>query len=201
MADVPERFKPENRISLAEMAARAAQRAASSRPPPPPAPLLPPSDHPGFAAPPSQTHGAARSFAPLQPAGYASNRTGGSGLIHLQSLQPAAQAAPALQEVDLERMSAPGARARARLDSDPYEAKGSRGLWIGFIVGLLVIAGTYGLALKRGINPLVAGRNVISSLRHWNDPPPLNDAPVSKIEAPLAAATKTEMPVARGLDP
>jgi hypothetical protein len=202
MADVPERFKPENRISLAEMAARAAQRTASARPPPAPAPLLAPSDHPGFAAPQSQTRDAARSFAPLQPTGYPSNRAGGSGLIHLQSLQPVTQAAPLEQHVDFERMSAAGARRRAQLDSDPLESRGSRGLWIGFIVGLVVIAGAYGLALQRGINPLVAGRNVISSLRHWNGPPPANDAPVSKIEMPLPmAAAKPESPVARGLDP
>ena len=213
MADVPERFKPENTNSLAEMAARAAQRAANSRPPPPPfrciPPLHPPSEHPGFAAPPSQELGLARSFGPPRRPGYASNRTGGSGLIHLNSLQPVVNA-PVLQHVDLERMSAPPSRRRAQLESNPFESKGSRGLLVGFIVGLLVIGGAYGLALKRGINPVAAGRNFIASVRQWAAPAPtaplsLNDTQPTKIDPPASPAATTK-PVAeassvRGLDP
>jgi len=209
MADVPERHKPENTNSLAEMAARAAQRAANSRPPPPPVPLHPPSEHPGFAAPSSQQFGSARSFAPPDTSGYASNRSGGSGLIHLQSLQPVSNTAPVLQHVDLERMSAPPSRRRAHLESNPFESKGSRGLLVGFIVGLLVIGGAYGLALKRGINPVAAGRNFIVSLRHSNAPAPaaplsVNDTP-TKIDATASRAGTTrpvaESPSVRGLDP
>src|SRR6185436_19660073 len=100
MGDANQRMKPpEQRASLAEMAARAAQRTTSTRPPPPPIPLRAPSAQPGFDARPP----APPSFAPQAswpPPGHASSRTGGSGLIHLQALQPP-PVAPVLHNVDL----------------------------------------------------------------------------------------------------
>src|SRR5205807_7263726 len=139
--------------SLSEMAARAAQRTHSNRPPPPPpiipAQLKPPSVYPGSGP------GASRSRAP----GHASSQNGDSGLIHLQALQSAPSIGPAIHQADARHMTAPPTAHRSRLETNPFESKGSRGLLVGFIVGLLVIAGAYGLAVKRGMQPMAAGRN------------------------------------------
>jgi hypothetical protein len=108
----------------------------------------------------------------------------------------------------VQHLSAAPKGRRARLDSNPFESKGSRGLFVGFIVGLLVIGAAYGLAMKKGINPMTAGRNLIASLRNWDAPPtpPQFSVPETKpanVDTSTAAAAKpaTEAPTVRGLDP
>jgi hypothetical protein len=210
MADVPQRLKPPHSPnSLAEMAAKAAQRQVSNRPPPPP-PLHAPSAPPGYGAGPSYppAYSQAPSYAP--PPGHASSRTGGSGLIHLHNLQPPPTIAPVLQNIEVQRVSGPPRGRRARLESNPFESKGSRGLFVGFIVGLLVIGAAYGLAMRKGINPIAAGRNLIASLRNWDAPPTPPQFSVAETKpaggdtaaanAPKAAA-ETAAPTVRGLDP
>jgi len=200
MADVPQRLKPPgSTTSLAEMAARAAQRATSNRPPPPPAPV-----HAGFgqapsSPPPYHQHAA-------QP-GHASSRTGGSGLIHLQGLQLAPGAAPVL-ESNYQHLSAPPTVRRAALEGDPLPRKGSRGWMVGLVVGLLVVGAAY--AMKRGTNPVSVGRNLIASIRNSNEPqrsqqftvndtsPPMVDAPA---RANAKSGTESATPGVRGLDP
>src|SRR5258708_4069901 len=106
MADVPQRSQPpEKRSSLAEMAAKAAQRSASSRPPPV-----------SYAAPESSTvrpaSAAPSSFSGFNGAGSeAGNAKGdGSGLIHLQKLQAAPSLTPAIRGVDSQRLAQPALR-------------------------------------------------------------------------------------------
>jgi hypothetical protein len=196
MADVPQRLKPpQTPNSLAEMAARAAKRAQSNRPQPPPPPPVP-------LQTPSVYSGAAR--AEEQAPGYAS-QGGGSGLIHLSSLQPVTSNGHALH-ADLQRMTAPPTAQRTPLESNPFESKGSRGLLIGFIVGLVVIGGGYGLAMKQGVEPVAVGRRLISSIRNWNAPPAaqlsFNDtkSPTTG-EGSNPAAKGVEPAAPRGLDP
>src|SRR5260221_4556547 len=103
-------------------------------------------------------------------------------------------------------MTAPPTANRARLETNPFESKGSRGMLVGFIVGLLVIAGAYGLAVKRGMQPMAAGRNLLAMLRNWDAPPAtpqfsITDTKSSTTETPATAATTTEPQVPRGLDP
>jgi hypothetical protein len=109
-------------------------------------------------------------------------------------------------------MSSPPKKRRAQLDSNPFESKGSRGMLVGFLVGLLVIAGAYGLAIKKGINPMAAGRSLIASLRNWDAPPtpPQFSVPETKpasAETVTAAAnapkpsTESSPPSVRGVDP
>jgi hypothetical protein len=130
----------------------------------------------------------------------------------LHSLQPPPTIAPVQHTVDVRQVSAPSKRGRrARLDSNPFENKGSRGLFIGFIVGLLVIGAAYGLAMKKGINPVTAGRNLIASLRNWDAPPtpPQFSVPETKpanVDTAAAAANAPKpatesAPTVRGLDP
>ena len=177
MADVPQRSKrAQSPNSLAEMAAKAAQRSVSNRPPPPP--LQPPSGHASFPPqglrPPSYVPPAGYGQQP----GHASNRTGGSGLIHLNNLQTAPNGSSGLRDVNVQHLSAPPISRRAALESNPFESKGSRGGLVGFIVGLLVIAGAYGLAVKRGINPIAVGRSFITQVRNWDSPPPPPITPI-----------------------
>jgi hypothetical protein len=83
-------------------------------------------------------------------------------------------------------------------------------LVIGFILGLLVIGGAYGLAMKRGINPVSVGRNLIASLRSWDAAPQspkfrVNDTKPATVETPALAAAKSGTESAtqgvKGLDP
>jgi outer membrane biosynthesis protein TonB len=186
------------------MAAKAAQRSSHRPPPPPPINLHPPSVQPGFGPTPS--------YPPQygQQPGHASSRTGGSGLIHLHALQ--AQSAPPVQRnIEIHHSSSPPRSRRARLESNPFESKGSRGLLVGFIVGLLVIGAAYGLAMKRGIDPVAAGRGMIASLRNWDAPPPSPQFTVSETKPAAVETTpatvnvakpvETTAPSVRGVDP
>jgi len=121
-------------------------------------------------------------------------------------LQGAPSIGPGIHPADVRHMTAPPTAHRARLETNPFESKGSRGMLVGFIVGLLVIAGAYGLAVKRGMQPMAAGRNLIAMLRNWDAPPAtpqfsVTDTKSSTTETPAAAATTTEPQVPRGLDP
>jgi hypothetical protein len=117
--------------------------------------------------------------------------------------------------MDYQHVSTPPLTRRATLESNPFESKGSRVILVGFIVGLAVIAGGYGLAIKRGINPVAVGRNLISSVRNWDAPPPTTQFSVSdkvtkvEIGGPSAPAAKVEpttkvesaISAVRGVDP
>src|SRR5689334_14730647 len=120
MADVPQRSQPpEKRSSLAEMAAKAAQRQASSRPPPV-----------GFSVPESSTvRPASAAPPPSSFSGFngasseAGNASGeGSGLIHLQRMQAASSLTPATRGVQAQQLAAP--TSRTALESNPFEKKG-----------------------------------------------------------------------------
>jgi hypothetical protein len=113
--------------------------------------------------------------------------------------------------IDVQHVSSPPRSRRARLESNPFESKGSRGLLVGFVVGLLVIGAAYGLAMKRGIDPVAAGRGIIASLRNWDAPPPSPQFTVSETKttptdnAPAtvnaAKPADTTAPSVRGVDP
>jgi outer membrane biosynthesis protein TonB len=115
------------------------------------------------------------------------------------------------RNIDIQHMSSPPRSRRARLESNPFESKGSRGLLVGFIVGLLVIGAAYGLAMKRGIDPVAAGRGIIASLRNWDAPPQSPQFTVSETKPAtqettpatvnVAKPAETTAPSVHGLDP
>jgi hypothetical protein len=192
MADVPQRSQPpEKRLSLAEMAAKAAQRSASSRPPPvgftvpesstvrPASAAPPPSSFSGFNGAPSE-------------AGNASG--GGSGLINLQRMQAASSLTPATTGLDSKKLAAPVVR--AELTSNPFEKKGrSRGLLIGAAVVLLGIGATYGIAAQRGTTPIALVKNALVSLKGGSDTSTTSQFSV-KEEAPKADSPAATPPAA-----
>ena len=90
-------------------------------------------------------------------------RSGGSGLIHLQSFQPAASATPPLHNVDLQRMSTPPPR-RARLDTNPFERRGN-GFFMFMVVVVIAIGAAYGIAARRGLYPIAATKSFIALVR------------------------------------
>jgi len=183
MADVPQRSQPPgNRPSLAEMAAKAAQRSATSRPPPAVAPESS-SVRPTSAAPPSSFSGFSGA------ASEAGNASGdGSGLIHLQRMQAAPSLTPAIRGVDSQRLAPPAVR--TELDSNPYEKKGrSRtGLAVTLIV-LLGVGSAYGIAAKRGMSPMAATKSFIASLRGGSDGAGSSQFSVKEEAAPKVDST------------
>jgi len=144
MADSPFTSKAsEKRTSLAEMAARAAQR--TSRPPP--APSVPPS---------SRTPGAASARNPYIPPSYAppssvappsGTETNGSGLINLGHISQAPTLSPAVRTIDPRTVtpSTPVNRPSVRSASS-----GSRMVLAGVVVALVGIGAAYGLTSQNG---------------------------------------------------
>jgi hypothetical protein len=122
-------------------------------------------------------------------------------------LQPPPTIAPVQHNIEVPEVSAPPRR-RAKLESNPFESKGSRGMFVGFLVGLLVIGAAYGLAMKKGINPIAASRNLISTLRNWDAPPTPPQFSMGETKAanapaisPAKAPTESAAPAVHGLDP
>jgi hypothetical protein len=144
MADSPFTSKAsEKRTSLAEMAARAAQR--TSRPPP--APSVPPS---------SRTPGAASARNPYIPPSYAppssvappaGAETNGSGLINLGHISQAPTLSPAVRTIDPRTVtpSTPVNRPSVR-----SAGSGSRMVLAGVVVALVGIGAAYGLTSQNG---------------------------------------------------
>ncbi len=198
MADVPQRFKaPDKRTSLAEMAARAAQKSAN-RPPPPPLHPHAHSVRPPYAVTPA--HSQPPAWGNPEMPGHASARTGGSGLIHLQSLQPVASSAPPLHNVDLQRMSTPPPR-RARLDSNPFERRGN-GFFLFMVVVVIGIGAAYGIAARRGLYPIAATKTFIGLVREWTGNGSAaqlsaTEPSVPKVEAPTPAKVEAPTPPAK----
>lgn len=201
MADLPQRSQPpEKRSSLAEMAAKAAQRSASSRPPPVsygapestrPRPSAPP--------PPSSFSGFNGSSEP----GHASGS--GSGMIHLQRMQAASSLTPAVRALDSQRLNAPAVR--TELDSNPYEKKGgSRTLLTAVVVVVLGIGAAYGVAAKRGMSPMAATKSLFGALKGGSDPAQTSQFSVkedtaAKVDAPIAAQPAALKGIAPGTLP
>jgi hypothetical protein len=186
MADSPFPSKAsEKRTSLAEMAARAAQR--TSRPPP--APGTPPSSrNPASMAP----RAAAGSYAP--PASYASQSYGppsadgnGSGLINLSHISQAPTLAPAVRAID------PHSVTPATPVSTPAMRAGGGGskmVLAGVVVALVGIGVAYGLTSQNGSDAPSERAAALSEAPAALQGPPAGVAPPSpaKVEAPAAAA-------------
>jgi hypothetical protein len=187
MADSPFPSKAsEKRTSLAEMAARAAQR--TSRPPP--APSTPPSSrNPASLAP----RGGAGSYAP-PPASYAPQSYGqpqasspeanGSGLINLNHISQAPTLAPAVRPIDPRTVTpaTPVGVAAARGGNS-----GTRMVLAGVVVALVGIGVAYGLTSQNGSN---ASSAALSETPAGVQANAIGVAPVSqpKVEAPAAIA-------------
>ena len=186
MADFPQRSQSQKSSSLAEMAAKAAQRSASNRPPPI-----------SYSA--AEASAARRASAPPPPSSFsgfngASTDAGhasgdGSGLIHLQRMQATSSLTPQTRGVE-SRLAPPVIR--GGIESNPFEKKGrSRAVLTGFIIVLLGIGTAYGVAAKRGVNPIAATKSFISSLRGGSDASGGSQFSVkeepAKVDSPIAA--------------
>jgi hypothetical protein len=144
MADSPFTSKAsEKRTSLAEMAARAAQR--TSRPPP--SPSVPPSSryaaparHAGSYAPPSPSY-APSSYAPQ-------NDPDGSGLINLSHLSQVPTLAPQVRAID-PRMATPATPLAVQVPASA-QGNGSRMVLAGVVVALVGIGIAFGLTSRNG---------------------------------------------------
>ena len=150
MADSPFTSKAsEQRTSLAEMAARAAQR--TSRPPPSRPSAPPSSRNPGSMAPPRNAPSYAAPQAPYSQApSYpppSGGETNGSGLINLGHLSQVPTLAPAVRAIDPQTvtpstpMSTPAVRSAG---------SGSRMVLAGVVVALVGIGAAYGLTSQNG---------------------------------------------------
>jgi hypothetical protein len=197
MADVPQRSQPpEKRPSLAEMAAKAAQRSASSRPPPVGF-TVPESStvRPSSAAPPPSSFSGFNGAASAAPS-EAGNASGdGSGLINLQRMQAASSLTPATTGLDSRHLAAPVVR--TELTSNPFEKKGrSRGLLIGAAVVLLGVGATYGIAAQRGTTPMALVKNALVSLKGGSDTSTTSQFSVKEEAAPKADSPAAPPPAA-----
>ena len=154
MADSPFPSKAsEKRTSLAEMAARAAQR--TSRPPP--APSTPPSSRnpasmaprgaAGSYAPPPAAFPPPQSYAPPAFGASASTDANGSGLINLNHISQAPTLAPAVRPIDPRSVTpaTPVGTQAVRGSSS-----GSRMVLAGVVVALVGIGVAYGLTSQNG---------------------------------------------------
>ena len=154
MADSPFPSKAsEKRTSLAEMAARAAQR--TSRPPP--APSTPPSSRnpasmaprgaAGSYAPPPASFPPPQSYAPPAFGASASTDANGSGLINLNHISQAPTLAPAVRPIDPRSVTpaTPVGTQAVRASNS-----GSRMVLAGVVVALVGIGVAYGLTSQNG---------------------------------------------------
>jgi hypothetical protein len=191
MADSPFPSKTsDKRPSLAEMAARAAQR--TSRPPP--APSTPPSSrNPASMAP----RGAAGSYAPPPasfppPAAFGApviSDANGSGLINLNHISQAPTLAPAVRPIDPGSVTpaTPVGTAAIRGSSS-----GSRMVLAGVVVALVGIGVAYGLTSQNGSDAPSERAAALSEAPAAVHANPVGVAPPSqpKAEAPAPAAEK-----------
>ena len=193
MADSPFSNKvPEKRPSLAEMAARAAQR--TSRPPP--SPSTPPSSRsPGSMAPRAGVpYPPSPSYAPPPSMGHSSTDSNGSGLINLSHISQAPTLAPAVRAIDPHTVTpaTPVATPLARSSGG-----GSRMVLAGVVVALVGIGVAYGLTAQNGSDaPTERAAAVAEPVQAL---PAANAAPVAapvqpKVEAPTAAAPVAAAP-------
>jgi hypothetical protein len=197
MTDVPSRLKaPENRISLAEMAAKAASKSA---PPKSVAPLSgrvsSPYPVPGRrSAPPSTT-----TPRPSRPSARTGDAEGdGSGLIQLDSVRNSSSLAPAVQH-----LTPPSALARAIPDAPPTRPsqavarpQGSRfrGGLAGTLIALAGLGTAYGLAVHKGVDPVAAARAYFAPIEPAATPAPSEVSGEDKAVAAPAIADTVAVP-------
>ncbi len=196
MADSPFSSKAsEKRPSLAEMAARAAQR--TSRPPP--GANTPPSSRSlGSMAPPARpSYTPSPSYAP-PPSGraQATDESNGSGLINLSHISQAPTLAPAVRAIDPRTVTpaTPVGTAAVRTSGG-----GSRMVLAGVVVALVGIGVAYGLTAQNGSDaPPDRGAAAIEQPHAVQAPIAIAPPSPAKLEAPapVAAAPAPVAPAA-----
>jgi hypothetical protein len=224
MSDVPQKPRlPEKRASLADMAAKAAQRSASTRPPslgvdggsvaPPGADYLPPIS-PRPTAPPLGSAAPAPNSLLARATGQQEKARGGSGLIDLQRVAQAPSLAPATRSIAPPAPLQPEVRAAEPVFAEPKSNR-SRRLLVGGLFTLLGLGVVYGVAAQQGIRSSHGAASQQQSdtpSAMVADPAPAQPAPVaapvepkaaeptpSKVDAPVQNASdmKAPRPVAR----
>jgi hypothetical protein len=199
MSDVPQKPRvSEKRSTLAEMAAKAAQRSASTRPPSLPVDgtsRMPGADGLAPVSPRAMAHGAAGPA----PNSLLSRVTGpekphsGSGLIDLQRVAQAPSLAPATRSI-----TPPAFQADVRA-AEPVvaEAKGNRPRRL-LVAGLFTLLGLgviYGVAAQQGIH---SSHGAAASQPHADAPSAVVAAVEPKPAEPAPGATQPEPKVDPG---